>query len=108
MPFEPEIVGSHRSASVQVDVVAIHWHEKQILLGEWKWDRDGIDRQIVRELIEQKMPKVMARLPDGGTGWRVHYAIFSRGGVTQAAFAELQKYGGISVNVEMLDEDLAT
>jgi hypothetical protein len=30
----------------------------------------------------------------------VHYAIFSRGGVTQAAFAELQKYGGISVDVE--------
>jgi len=64
MPFEPEIVGSHRSASVRVDVVAIHWHEKQILLGEWKWGLDGIDRQIVRELIEQKMPKVMAGLPD--------------------------------------------
>ena len=108
LPFEPEVVGSHWSASVQVDVVAINWHEKQILLGECKWGLDGIDRQIVRELIEQKMPKVMAGLPDGGTGWRVHYAIFSRGGVTRAAFAELQKYGGISVDVEMLDKDLTT
>lgn len=108
LPFEPEVVGSHWSASVQVDVVAINWHEKQILLGECKWGLDGIDRQIVRELIEQKMPKVMAGLPDGGNDWRVHYAIFSRGGVTQAAFAELQRYGGISVDVEMLDRDLAT
>ncbi|HSG41902.1 MAG TPA: ATP-binding protein [Anaerolineales bacterium] len=108
LPFEPEVVGSHWSASVQVDVVTINWHEKQILLGECKWGLDGIDRQIVRELIEQKMPKVMAGLPDGGIDWRVHYAIFSRGGVTQAALAELQRYGGISVDVELLDDDLAT
>lgn len=39
-------------------------------------------------------------ISDGGADWRGHYAIFSRGGVTQAAFAELQKYGGISVDVE--------
>ncbi|HKI53040.1 MAG TPA: ATP-binding protein [Anaerolineales bacterium] len=108
LPFEPEVVGSHWSASVQVDVVAINWHEKQILLGECKWGLDGINRQIVRELIEQKMPKVMAGLPDGGTDWRVQYAIFSRGGITQAAFAELRKYSGISIDVEMLDRDLDT
>ena len=69
---------------------------------------DGIDRQIVRELTEQKMPKVMAGLPDGGADWHVHYVIFSRGGVTRAALAEIQKYGGISVDVETLDKDLAT
>jgi hypothetical protein len=108
LPFEPEVIGSHWSATVQIDVVAINWHEKQILLGECKWGRDGIDRQIVRELIEQKMPKVMVGLPDGGADWHVHYAIFSRGGVTQAALAEIQKYGGTSVDVEMLDRDLAT
>ena len=108
LPLEPEVVGSHWSASVQVDVVAINWHEKQILLGECKWGLDGIDRQIVRELIEQKMPKVMTGLPDGGVDWRVQYAIFSRGGVTPAALAELQKFGGISIDIRMLDRDLAT
>jgi len=107
LPFEPEVIGSHWSATVQVDVVAINWHEKQILLGECKWGLDGIDRQIVRELIEQKMPKVMAGLPNDGANWRVHYAIFSRGGVTQAALAELQKYGGISVDIDTLDKDMA-
>lgn len=107
LPFEPEVVGSHWSTSVQVDVVAINWHEKQILLGECKWGLDGIDRQIVRELIEQKMPKVMAGLPDEGTDWRVYYAIFSRGGVTQAALTELRKFSGISVDFDGLDKDLA-
>lgn len=107
LPFEPEAIGSHWSASVQVDVVAINWREKQILLGECKWGSDGIDRQIVRELIEQKTPKVMKGLPDGGVGWSVHYAIFSRGGVTPAALAELRKFDGISVDLGMLDKYLA-
>lgn len=107
LPFEPEAIGSHWSASVQVDVVAINWREKQILLGECKWGSDGIDRQIVRELIEQKTPKVMKGLPGGGVGWSVHYAIFSRGGVTPAALAELRKFDGISVDLGMLDKYLA-
>ena len=42
--------------SAQVDVVVVSWREKQILLGECKWGLDGIDRQIVRELTEQKAP----------------------------------------------------
>ncbi len=107
LPFEPESVGSHWSASVQVDVVAVNWHEKQILLGECKWGLDGVDRQIVRELIEQKAPKALAGLPGGGAGWRVHYAIFSRGGVTPAALAELRTVGGLSVDIGMLDRDLS-
>lgn len=106
LPFEPEVVGSHWSASVQADVVAVNWHEKQLLLGECKWGSDGIDRQIVREIIEKKTPKVLQNLPDGGTGWRVHYAIFSRRGVTPAAKAELQRFDGISVDLGMLDKDL--
>ena len=105
-PFEPETVGSHWNAAAQVDVVAIHWREKQILLGECKWGQDGIDRQIARELIEQKTPKVLAALPDGGEGWKVHYALFARGEITTAARAEIQKLGGMIVDLERLDRDL--
>ena len=100
-------MGSHWIAAVQVDVVAINWGEKQILLGECKWGVDHIDRQVVRELIEQKKPKVMKGLPDSGDSWRVHYAIFSRGGMTPAALVELQKFGGIMVDLTQLDRDLA-
>lgn len=108
LPFEPEAIGSHWSASVQVDVVAVNWHEKQILLGECKWGVDNIDRQVVRELIEQKKPKVMAGLPDGGDGWKVHYFIFGRSGITPAAKAELQKFAGTAVDLSLLEKDLST
>ncbi len=37
LPFPPEIVGSHWSKDVQVDVVALNWREQAILLGECKW-----------------------------------------------------------------------
>ena len=65
--------------------------------------QDGVDRQIVRELIEQKTPKVLVALPDGGADWRIHHAIFARGEVTPAAQAELRKLGGLAVTLEMLD-----
>lgn len=73
LPFEPEVVGSHWSASVQADVVAINCRERQILLGECKWGSEGIDRKVVREPIEKKLPKVIQSLLDGGTRWSVHY-----------------------------------
>ena len=103
LSFEPEVVGSHWSASVQADVIAINWHEKQILIGECKWGLDGIDRQIVRELIEQKTPKVLLALPNSGKDWHVHHAIFARGGVTPAAQAEMQKVSGMVVDLGILD-----
>ena len=45
-----------------MDVVAVNWKEKQILLGECKWGQDGIDWQIVLELIEKKSPQGAGRL----------------------------------------------
>ncbi len=107
LPFEPEMIGSHWNARVQVDVTAVNWKEKQILLGECKWGLDGIDRQIVRELIESKTPKVLDSLPEGGQGWQVSYAIFARGGITPAARAEMKKYNGIVLDLEQLDRDLS-
>ena len=69
---------------------------------------ERIDRQIVREMIEKQTPKVMQSLPDGGTGWRVHYVLFSRVRVTPAALTELQRFDSISVDLGMLDKDLTT
>ena len=33
LPMVPELVGSHWSADAQVDVVAVNWHDRAILLG---------------------------------------------------------------------------
>ncbi len=88
LPFIPQSVGQHWSRHVQVDVVALNWDSRDILLGECKWGAEPVNRQTVRELIEQKAAKVLRDLPDAGHGWRVHFAFFARSGFSTAA-AEL-------------------
>ncbi|MFL7871368.1 MAG: ATP-binding protein [Candidatus Promineifilaceae bacterium] len=102
LPFIPERVGSHWAPDAQIDVVAINWRLRQILLGEAKWTGNPINRKIVRDLIA-KTPLVV---PDEGEGWQVHYAFFSRSGFTEAAVAEAQKHEAILVDLDMLGEVL--
>ena len=106
LPFAPEIVGSHWSQDVQVDVVALSWRERAILLGECKWGVDAVGRSVVRELVEVKTPKVLQALPDGGAGWAVHHALFARAGWTDAARAEAHSHSAILCDLATLDQDL--
>ena len=107
LAFAPEDVGSHWAADVQVDVAAISWREKAILLGECKWGTDHVGRALLRELIEQKTPKVLAALPDQGKSWTVQYAFFARAGFTEAAQAEAKQHQVQLVDLEQLDRDLS-
>lgn len=107
LPFIPEAVGTHWSRRVQVDVVAVNWSSRNILLGECKWGADNISRQVVRELVEQKAPQVRRELPQEGAGWNIHYALFSRTGFTEAATAEMQARQGLLVDLFLLDEGLS-
>jgi len=100
LPMQPELVGSHWSPKAQVDVVAINWHEKEILLGECKWGANPVGQSVIRELVE-KTPLVIP-----GEGWKVHYVFFARAGFTLAARQEAQKVEAILVDLETLDEDL--
>jgi hypothetical protein len=88
-------------------VVAINWQTRDILLGECKWGTDAVDRKIVRELLDGKTPLVLAELPNGGEGWRVHHAIFTRAGATDAARRELEARAGLLVDLDRLYGDLA-
>lgn len=106
LPFAPESIGNHWSSRVQVDVVALNWQTHDILLGECKWGMDRVDRQVVRELVGNKTPLVLKDLPDGGDGWKVHYALFGRSGFTTAARTEMQKVEGIVVDLKMIDSIL--
>jgi AAA+ ATPase superfamily predicted ATPase len=101
----PVEVGSHWSRRVQVDVVAVDWREREILLAECKWGADKAGRSVIRELVETKTPKVLKELPDG-EGWKVHYAFFARAGFTDAARAEAEAVGTLLVDLERLDADL--
>jgi hypothetical protein len=103
LAFQPETVGSYWDRKVQVDVVALNWQTHDILLGECKWGTDRVDRQVVRELIEVKTPLVLQELPDDGSGWKVHYALFGRKGFTPAAKTEMSSFVGSLVDLKALD-----
>jgi AAA+ ATPase superfamily predicted ATPase len=100
LPFAPEIVGSHWAADAQVDVVALNWRDRAMLLGECKWGSSSVGRSIVRELVS-KGPKVIP-----GDDWQVHYAFFARAGFTDAACAEAEAKGAILVDLTTLDQGL--
>jgi hypothetical protein len=77
LPLLSDLVGSHWGKGVQVDVAAIHWRKRAILLGECKWGMERVGRSVIRELVERKTPKVRRALADQGTDWMVHYALFA-------------------------------
>jgi AAA+ ATPase superfamily predicted ATPase len=106
LSFPPEIVGSHWAADVQVDVVSVNWREQAILLGECKWGTDSVGRSTIRELIEEKAPKVVQTLPEKGKEWQVHYAFFARAGFTDAAREQAETVDARLVDLATLDADL--
>lgn len=107
LPWAPQVIGSHWSRRVQVDVVAISWQTRQIVLGECKWGEEPVSRSVVRELIGTKAPLVLQELPQGGQGWSVTYALFARAGLTEPAAQELAAHGGLVVDLHRLMRDLA-
>jgi AAA+ ATPase superfamily predicted ATPase len=106
LPFRPDAVGSHWSSRVQVDVVALNWETRELLLGECKWGDQQVDKQVVEDLVTHKTPLVLKDLWDGGAAWRPHYVIFGRKGITPAARTALENQGGLFVDVPLLDEVL--
>ena len=64
-------------------------------------------RTQVRELIEEKTPKVLATLPNSGEGWTVHHIFFARRGFTVAAQALAAERDARWVDLATLDRDLA-
>jgi AAA+ ATPase superfamily predicted ATPase len=105
LPFAIEEVGAHWGGGVQVDVVAINWREKALLLGEARWGTGLVGHDVVRGLIENKAPEILKVLPDAGEGWTVHYAFFTPAGFTDAARAEAESVGAQLVDLERLDAD---
>ena len=106
LPFVPEHVGAHWGNGVRVDVVALNWREKAILLGEAGWAAYRVGQSVVHELIEKKTPKVLETLPDRGDGWTVYYAFFTRVGPTESARAKALAHNALLVDLVALDNAL--
>lgn len=102
LPFAPELVGSHWASNAQIDVVAINWRERAILLGECKWGAEAVGSAVIRELVE-KAPLVVPE-PD----WQVHYLFFARADFTPAARQEAAAINAQLVNLPKLHSDLRT
>jgi hypothetical protein len=103
LPFVPDSVGHHWSPDCEIDVAAVNWRQQQILLGECKWSTDPVGRSVVRNLVEEKSPRVLERL---GEGWQVHYALFARAGFTDAAQEEAATVRATLVDLNRLDQEL--
>lgn len=108
LAFPVEQVGAHWNGGTQIDVAAINWREKRLLLGEVKWSGEAVGREVVRDLIDQKAPKVLQQLPDAGEGWQLSYAFFARRGFTEAAQSLAQQHQAYLIDLATLTEDLTT
>jgi len=109
LPFEPQDVGSHWSRRTQIDVVAVNWRERSVLLGECKWGTDRVGRDVVRNLLDEKTPKLLQDLADAAGGeWTAHYALFAHAGFTDAARSLAKDRSALPVNLDRLDRDLQT
>ncbi len=100
LPFTPELVGTHWAIDAQVDVVAINWREKQILLGECKWGANPVGKEVITKLIEIA-PNVRP-----SEEWQVHYVFFARAGFSAAAQNAATAVNAQLVDLAKLDDDL--
>jgi hypothetical protein len=106
LPFQIQDVGSHWSRRVQVDVVGINWSKKEVLAGECKWGADAVAREVLQELHEIKLPRLLKDLPEEGTGWKAHTIAFSRAGFTPAAHELAKANKTMLVDLTQIDRDL--
>lgn len=100
LPFLPERVGSFWSQQAEVDVLAVNWRSRDILLGECKWGTGAVGRGVVRTLVS-KSDKVV---PPGQ--WTVHYAFFARQGFTAAARTDAAELDAQMVTLEAIEAGL--
>jgi AAA+ ATPase superfamily predicted ATPase len=106
LSFEAEQIGSFWSRKTQVDVVAINWAKKQILLGECKWGAGQIEADVLRQLIDLKTALVLQALPDKGANWTVSYALFSRAGVKAPTRSLAEEAHCLLIDLAQLDHDI--
>lgn len=100
-PFLPEQTGSFWSKQAQIDVLAINWRTKDILLGECKWGQQAVGHEVIQTLVE-KMEKVLP----GQVNWQVHYAFFARSDFTAAAQALAQKRQSLLITLDQMEADV--
>ncbi|MCB8943990.1 MAG: ATP-binding protein [Ardenticatenaceae bacterium] len=101
LPFLPERTGSFWSKQAQVDVLAINWRTKDILLGECKWGQKEVGREVIQVLVE-KTEKVLP----GQMKWQVWYTFFARTDFTASAQSLAQEHQALLVTLRQMEADM--
>lgn len=101
LSFLPERTGSFWSKQAQVDVLAINWRTKDILLGECKWGQQLVGSEVIQILVN-KTDKVLP----GQAKWRVHYAFFARNGFSPAAQTLAKEHQAQLVTLTQIESDM--
>jgi AAA+ ATPase superfamily predicted ATPase len=105
LEFVPEVVGSfwrrYRGKGVQLDVVAAAPREKRLLIGEAKWGRGTISRNVLADLIQRSR-----RMPQVNEGWHTQYALFGREGFSEALQKEASSVDVYLISLERLESAL--
>ena len=101
LPFLPERTGSFWSKQAQVDVLAINWRTKDILLGECKWGQKAVGREVIQILVDKT-----TKLLPGRVKWQVHYAFFARSGFTASAQEFAAEHQAQLLTLDQIEADM--
>ena len=103
--FLPEDVGAfwtqYRGQTVQLNVVAVSQREKRLFIGATNWGEEPLPSSALTDLI-----KCSQRMRQVAEGWPVEYALFSRGGFTDAVRQSAKQAGARLVDLPQLERAL--
>ncbi len=105
LDFVPEDVGSywrrHRGQGVQLDIVAAAPRQKRLLIGEAKWGRKPLSRNILTDLVRRSQ-----RMPQVAEGWQTQYALFAREGFTVALKEYVESIDARMISLHQIEDAL--
>jgi AAA+ ATPase superfamily predicted ATPase len=76
LSFSPDYIGRAWTRQVELDVVAVGWKQKSVLIGECKWQSARVTDAVLDSLIERGEKFL------NFAGFKKHYALFSKSGFT--------------------------
>lgn len=98
--------GDPDTGRVQVDVAAVNWKSRSLIIGEVKWTDNNVGADQAEKLLQVTIPKALARFPDGGKGWKVYPYLFAKRGFAKAVHRLAAARGITLVQVGPIEDDL--
>jgi uncharacterized protein len=78
LPFVPDYVGRGWTRLAEIDVVAVSWKQRCVLLGECKWQNSRVQNQVLESLMQR------AEKFDAFATFKKSYALFSKSGFSKS------------------------